>query len=137
MRPEDIKIVKEQPPFLLQIVAAGMTPEPTTIYPYGSIIYNPSGLAIPPDILVHELKHIAQQGNNPKDWWEKYIIYKDFRFNQELEANQEQYKFVCKVLKDRNDQARALLAIARNMAGEVYDLNADLYKIMEKIKCQN
>ena len=134
MRPEDIKIVKEQPPFLLQIVAAGMTPEPTTIYPYGSIIYNPSGLAIPPDILVHELKHIAQQGENPKDWWQRYLRDKDFRLSQELEANREQYKFICKIFKDRNARARALLKIANNLSGAVYGNLISSREAMELIK---
>ena len=134
MSPEDIKVIKENPPFLLKIVSAGMKPEPTTIFPYSPYIYNPSGLDIPQDVMIHEAVHLKQQGENPKEWWEKYIIYKDFRFTQELEANQEQYKFACKVLKDRNQRAKSLLAIARNMSGEVYNLNVSINKIMEMIK---
>jgi len=134
MNPEDIIIRKEQPPFLIQIVSAGMKPELTTIFPFSNIIYNPSGLPIPQDIMIHEVKHIAQQGNNPEAWWKRYITDKQFRFDQELEANQEQYKFVCKVLKDRNQRTRALLTISRNMSGEVYNLNVSINKIMEMIR---
>src|SRR3990167_1931247 len=126
MSPNDIKFINEFPPFFQDIIKAGMKPEPTTIYPFSNVIYNPSGLDIPQDVMIHEAVHIRQQGENPADWWQKYITDKDFRLNQELEANQEQYKFVCKVFKDRNKQARTLLAIARNMSGEVYNLNVSI-----------
>ena len=134
MNPEDIKVIKEQSPFLFRIVSAGMHPQPDTLFPCSPVIYNPSGLPIPQDIMIHEVVHIAQQGNNPTGWWQKYITDKRFRFTQELEANQVQYKFVCKVLKDKNQQARSLLAIAKNMAGEVYNLNISVNKIMEMVK---
>lgn len=130
----NITIVKEQPPFLLQIQLAGMKPEKTTIFPYGMIIYNPSGEPIPPDIWIHEAQHIAQQGKNPQAWWDRYILDKDFRLEQEVEANREQYKFFCKVKKDRNERSRALLAMAKNMAGEVYGNLLTTNKAMELIK---
>ena len=131
-----MKIIEQDPPhpLLLRIITAGMRPQYDTLFPWAPDIYNPSGLAIPPDIMIHEAAHIAQQGNNPEAWWQRYITDKQFRFDQELKANREQYKFVCKVLKDRNDRARALRTIARNMAGEVYALNVTMNKIMEMIR---
>src|SRR3990167_3178814 len=134
MNPEDIKVIKEQSPFLFRIVSAGMHPQPDTLFPCSPVIYNPSGLPIPQDIMIHEVVHIAQQGNNPTGWWQKYITDKDFRLSQELEANREQYKFVCKVLKDRNQRARALIKIANNLAGEVYGNLLTTNKAIELIR---
>ena len=134
MTPEDIKIIKEFPPFIENIIAAGLRPEKTTIFPFGNVIYNPSGKDVPDDIMIHEAVHIAQQGENPADWWERYLKDKGFRLSQELEANREQYKFVCKVLKDRNERNRALIKIAKNMAGDVYNLDLSVNKLMEEIK---
>ena len=134
MKPEDIKIIKAQPPFLLQIVSAVMKPEPTTIFPYGNIIYNPSGLPIPQDIMIHEAVHIAQQGENPAYWWQRYIFDKNFRLSQEIEANREQYKFICKIFKDRNARVRILLKIATNMASEVYGKMISITQAMNLIK---
>ena len=94
MKIEDIKIVKEQPPFLLKIVSAGMRPQFDTIFPWSPNIFNPSGLDIPPDIFIHEVVHIRQQGNNPEAWWQRYLNDSGFRFEQELEAFAGQYNFV-------------------------------------------
>ena len=130
----ELKIIKEQPPFLLQIQLAGMKPERTTIYPFGTTIYNPSGELIPEDIMIHEAVHVAQQGKNPKSWWNKYILDKDFRLSQELEANREQYKFICKITKDREKRNKALVAMAKNMSGEVYNVNISFQEAYQKIK---
>ena len=130
----DIKIINENPPFLLKLITAGMNPQRDTIFPYNPVIYNPSGLDIPADIMIHEAVHIKQQGKNPQAWWDRYILDKGFRLQQELEANQEQYKFICKIKKDRNERARALVAIARNMAGAVYGNMITTNKAIEEIK---
>ena len=130
----EIIIVKEQPPFLLQIELAGMKPERTTIYPYGLTIYNPSGEPIPQDILIHEAQHIAQQGKNPQAWWDKYILDKEFRLEQELEDNREQYKFICKLTKDHEKRNKALAAMARNISGPVYGKLISFMRAYEEIK---
>ncbi len=129
-----IKIIEENPPFLKAILNAGLKPEKTTIFPFGFLIYNPSGLPIPDDIMVHETVHMARQGRDPKNWWVKYLKDKEFRLNEELEANRKQYKFICKIKKDRNERARALVAIARNMAGAVYGNMITTNKAIEEIK---
>ena len=134
MKPEDIKIIKEFPPFIENIIAAGLKPERTTIFPFGNVIYNPSGKDIPDDIMIHEAVHIKQQGENPADWWERYLKDKGFRLSQELEANREQYKFICKIFKDRNARTRALIKIAANMAGEVYGKMINITEAMNLIK---
>ena len=127
-------ILNEQPPNLLQIQMAGMRPQFDTLFPWSPDFYNPSGVDIPADIMIHEAVHIRQQGKNPQAWWDKYILDKGFRLEQELEANKWQYKFICKIKKDRNERARALVAIARNMAGAVYGNMITTNKAIEEIK---
>ncbi len=130
----EITIIKEQPPFLLQIQLAGMKPERTTIFPFGLKIYNPSGELIPQDVMIHEAIHIRQQGKNPKEWWNRYILDKSFRLSQELEANREQYKFICKLTKDREKRNKALIAMARNVSGEVYGKLISFSRAYKEIK---
>lgn len=126
-------IINEQPPFLLQIELAGMKPKEDTIYPFGMTIYNPSGKPIPEDILIHEAVHIGQQGKDPQKWWDRYILDKDFRLSQELEANKEQYKYICKLTKDREKRNQALIAMAKNVSGEVYGGIINFYEAYQKI----
>ena len=116
----NLEIVKDFPPFYGHIINYGMKPREDTIYPFGLRIYNPSGLPIPDDIMIHEAMHIRQQGNDPQAWWEKYLTDKGFRLSQEIEANREQYKFICKAVKDRNKRFKALDAICRNVSSEIY-----------------
>ena len=129
-----VKIIKEWPPFIEDIIAAGLKPASTTVFPYGLTIYNPSGLDIPDDIMIHEAVHIAQQGENPADWWKRYIFDKNFRLSQEIEANREQYKFICKIFKDRNQRVRALDKIAKNMSGEIYGNMISYLEALKAIK---
>ena len=129
-----IKIIEENPPFLKAILNAGLKPEKTTIFPFGFLIYNPSGLPIPDDIMVHETVHMARQGRDPKNWWVKYLKDKEFRLNEELEANRKQYKFICKLTKDREQRSKALMAMAKNISGEVYGKIVSFSKAYEMIK---
>ena len=92
-----MKIVNEKPPIFDKIVKAGMSPSlDSTIFTYGDTIYNPSGRPIPDHLIAHEARHFKQQGNDPAAWWDKYLVDKEFRFEQEAEAYANQYKFLCK-----------------------------------------
>ena len=71
-----MKVLNQKPPnwdFLLSffpITDARFTP----LFPWGDIIYNPTGVEIPEDILFHEEIHAEQQKAfaNPELWWTKY-----------------------------------------------------------------
>jgi len=80
-----MRIVKDYPPnySLLQAV---FPLRPNNLYPWGDILYNPSGLDIPEDIMIHEEVHKRQQEDDPQAWWNKYIQDKRFRLEQELQA---------------------------------------------------
>ena len=107
-----MQIKNEKPPIYDKILQAGMQPSDNVIYAYGNVIYNPSGKNITPDLIVHEKTHCRQQGNDPNDWWDRYLDDGIFRIQQEVEAYANQYNFICKIQKDKNKRNKIL----RNMA---------------------
>lgn len=90
------------------------------VFTYGDILYNPHEGGIPPHLIIHEKTHTKQQGNNPKEWWDRYLIDDKFRFDQEVEAYRNQYKFFKETTKDRNAVAKFLFKIASDLSGEIY-----------------
>lgn len=71
---------------------------------------------IPDDLMVHERTHVLQQINypgGPQAWWERYFEDIYFRFNQEMEAYNNQYKFICQKYKDRNTRAKEMHDLIR------------------------
>lgn len=115
-----MQIKNEKPPILDKILAAGMHPNlESTIFTYGDTIYNPSGRPIPDYLLAHEATHFKQQ-IDPAAWWDQYLKDKEFRFDQEAEAYANQYKFMCKKVKDRNMRFRILYELAGALSGPTY-----------------
>ncbi len=90
-------------------------------FPFGDKLYNPSGEEIPPDILHHEGIHSKQQGDNSMWWWHEYIINRDFRLKQEVEAYAKQYLFVKKLYKNKGVK-EALEEFAENLSSPLYRL---------------
>ena len=126
---KNMDIIKEYPPVFNKILDSGMRPSPYTVYAYGDKIYNPSGMNLPEEILVHEEVHMRQQmeyivvtpKQNPvESWWERFIEDKYFRIAQEVEAYAVQYRFVCKRQKDRNIRNKVVLHYAKTLAGPIY-----------------
>ena len=101
---------------------------------YGDIYYIPGGWVMPSHLVVHELVHTRQQGNNPDSWWDKYLSDVDFRLFQELEAYKEQYKFICKKLKDRNKQNLFLVDFARILSGPTYGNSITQKEAFERLR---
>lgn len=90
------------------------------IWTFRDKIYNPHGIPISNDMLVHEAVHADQQGENPATWWDKYFQNGKFRFAQELAAYRAQYAFASTVIKDRNKLARYVHEMARDLSGSLY-----------------
>lgn len=72
------------------------------------------------DLEVHEAVHSRQQGADPAAWWERYYKDAEFRFEQELEAYREQYKFMQKNTRDRNLLLRMRDRLARDLSSPLY-----------------
>jgi len=118
MQPELIKIT--YPPNYKKIEANFHIGESKPLFSYAPYIYNPFDIFIDPTLYLHEMIHIKQQGDNPSEWWDRYILDKDFRLQQELEANQKQIKLFNEVVKDRNERYRFMTQIAKNMSSILY-----------------
>lgn len=92
-----------------------------TIFTYGDTIYAPMLRGqLPPDIIAHEEIHARQQGEDPEAWWDRYIVDKEFRLNQEVQAYRTQYRFFCRFIKDRGRQFQLLRIIASDLASPLY-----------------
>lgn len=114
-----MKIVKEFPPNI-DLIRNRFTLHKGIVFTFGDTIYNPDDGLIDAPLLFHETTHSVQQGDNPTKWWARYLIDDDFRFVQELEAYQNQYKKYCELNKDRNARARFLNRIATDLSSSMY-----------------
>lgn len=115
-----MKILNEYPPFWQDILDAGMSPANTILATYGDTIYNPSASDIPEHLMMHEKVHSLSQGDDPQKWWNRYLTDPYFRIDEEVEAYREQYKFICKSVKDRNRRAQILSQLATSLASPMY-----------------
>ncbi len=131
-----MKIAIEKPPIWDLVINAGLAPTITTVFAYGDTIYNPSGMFIREDTIVHEKTHCRQQGNNPDAWWERYVQDGYFRINQEVEAYANQYSYICRnLVKDRNQRNIILNDFARHLSGPIYGKmigQGDAYAMISK-----
>lgn len=114
-----MKILEENPPNI-DIIKRHFPIYPQVVYTYGDTLYNPSKAFISDHLMIHEEVHAKQQGNDPDDWWNKYIKDRSFRLDQELEAYRTQYQFICKHIKDRNKRMPFLWGIANTLSSPLY-----------------
>lgn len=110
-----MKVIESLPPQWNEIKT--LNPPENTLFCFGDTLYNPSKIEIPKDVIVHEEVHSKQQERfgSVELWWSKYVLDKNFRFNQELEAYAVEYKWV----KERfpvKAQKEALAEFARNLS---------------------
>lgn len=89
-----MEIIHKYPPNYKEIKSK-LKPTEFTIYCYGDKIFNPSGLNIPEDLIVHESVHFRQQKEiGVERWWSKYLEDDKFRLDQEVEAYREQARYI-------------------------------------------
>jgi len=114
-------IVIGLPPNFEQIKAAFPKAEsPGVLFAHDQIIYNPSGIVIPPALIAHEEVHLNRQRNGgPNSWWDQYLTDNEFRYNEELLAHVAEFK----ALKagDRNASARLLMSTALRLVAPLYN----------------
>lgn len=120
MTPE---IVVSQPPNYEKLLVEFpfIADQPYMLYSWGDKLYNPSGKEIPPEKIVHEMVHGAQQKEVGVEWWwDTYIADKAFRMQEEIPAYQADYKSFCRHHKDRNHRNDYLQFIAVQLSGPLY-----------------
>ena len=90
------------------------------VFAYGDTVYNPFHVVLTPDLIYHEAVHLKQQGMDPEAWYREYLTNATFRFTQELEAYQEQYRFFSRHVKDRELVSHLLSALAEALSSALY-----------------
>jgi len=119
-----VPIIIDKPPVYDRIIQAGMIFNAnSTIFAYNGAIYNPADLDLPQDIIVHEMVHLAQQGDTEESataWWDRYILDVYFRIQQEIEAYGAQYRYAATIVKDRNRRYSLLRKLAESLSGPMY-----------------
>jgi hypothetical protein len=83
-----VKVVNLFPPNYQQINTAFKVRGKPVIFCFGAQIYNPMRINVSPALHAHESVHSAQQGSDPRVWWDRYIADKAFRLEQEIPAHQ-------------------------------------------------
>lgn len=91
-----MKIIKAFPPNFSEIAKVfPVKGKQGILYAFGNKLYNPSGITVPAWIMAHEETHERQQSKGSMDvaqWWHLYLRDSYFRFYEELEAHQVEYK---------------------------------------------
>lgn len=89
---------------------------------YGNIIYNPSRVKIPRELLAHECVHSIQteRVGGPEKWWHEYLNDRGFRFAQELEAHRIEYQDVVAQGYGRKERRRYIMSCAERLSGPLY-----------------
>jgi len=132
-----MQVIKDFPPNYKMVISVfpAVKEMHGTVFTYGDIIYYPyMKRAIPDHLIVHEKTHSRQQGNNPAEWWDKYLADTNFRLDQELEAYQKQYAYYVAKNHNLKDRAWFLEAIAGDLSGAMYGNLITKLDAMELIK---
>ena len=105
------------------------------IISWGDTVY--SKCNIPPDFIIHEQTHLKRQKFSKIYglwWWWRYIRNQEFRLNEELVAYQNQWKFIQKTIKDRNQRSVMLDKLANALSGKIYGNIIDVYHARKMIQ---
>jgi hypothetical protein len=95
--------------------------EEGVLFCYDGVIYNPSGIFVPRQIVAHEEVHEKQQKDiGVERWWERYIDWPEFRFHQELEAHIVEFHDFKSCFKNRGMRRDYLATIAKRLSGPLY-----------------
>lgn len=115
-----MKIIEDFPPnyTLIQTVFSNCE-KYKALFCYGDTIYNPFKVKVTPDLEVHEQTHSKRQGNNPDEWWMKYLSNPQFRLEEEIIAYGTQYALARKVAhRKMSDWVKE--KCAQSLSGELY-----------------
>lgn len=117
----DFPVIHDRPPIFGEIVKViPRAADPGVVFAYHPAVYVPSGRALPPQLVAHERVHLEQQAGDPAGWWKRYLEDPEFRFEQEMQAHQAEYRAYCELHADRNERAVYLSMISRRLASPLY-----------------
>jgi len=129
-----MEVLVAYPPNIKEIEAVFDLTGKKPFFAYGRKLYNPFNSPVDVMLMAHETTHQAQQGSDPKSWWDRYLSDNDFRLSQEIEAYQAQYKALIRNKKDGNKIARYVHQMACDLAGPLYGNLVTYSEAMNLIK---
>jgi hypothetical protein len=127
-----VNIVVADPPLIEEIDAAFHVKGKPIFFAWGDRIYNPAGVKIPPELLVHENVHCMRQKlhgctvaaavpleTRVELWWRRYLADPKFRLDEELPAHVAEYWHIARNV-NRSRRRAALSKIAKRLSGALY-----------------
>lgn len=119
-------IVSGRPPNFLKLVAAfPAAKKSSTIFTYAPDIYVSGKPELSPALNVHEHVHLVRQQSytgGPEAWWDRYIVDRIFRLEEELVAHIAEYQHLIE-FGSRDERRKALKVVARRLSSTLYNLN--------------
>lgn len=118
-----MNIIKGPPPNFSQILKAlPKANTPGTIFAYYPNVYVLGHSNISDALKAHESVHFKQQKNIGVDkWWDQYLVDKNFRFDQELQAHIAEYKYILEH-GARAERRQAMKTIVNRLSSPLYSL---------------
>ena len=115
-------VLHEPPPLFDEIVGRfKLQLGAEIIFAWGQVIYNPTNVDIPPQLIAHEEKHGQRQHGNPEGWWRRYLVDDMFRLEEEVHAHIAEYQHLIGPDSIRNQRRSALKETAKRLAAPLYD----------------
>lgn len=148
LKQPQIKPIRELPKFVQMMVADmweknGLKPEDVEknrdiVVTYHDAIYTANPM--PTDLFVHESVHFVRQGGGEnelaaKDWCLRYCDDPEFRYEEELLAYREQYRFI-KSKANRPVAFEHAKRLARDLSGPMYGNLCSFSKALAEITKQ-
>lgn len=116
----DVYFSKEKPPVYDECVKRfGVNWKRGVIFTYGNTIH--CRYTISEQKIAHELTHVTQQKIiGTETWWQRYFNDVDFRLSQELEAYENEVRWVRSNIINRRLQQQTLEEIVFDLSGSMY-----------------
>lgn len=119
-----LRIIHQRPPNFEQIAAAfpHVLTAKGVMFCYGTALYLPDGGSPSPSLMEHERVHSERQLLRPTidHWWADYIADEKYRFDEELAAHREEWRYVHDHEVSKYNRKQHLRAIARRLSGPLY-----------------
>lgn len=115
-----MRIIRAEPPNIDAIDAIFKVRGKPVIFSWDGAIYNPHGIRVTPELLIHEKVHSDRQFGKPEAWWDRYLSDKSFRLDEELHAHRAEFRFLRSRAFKPGKIARELAGVAARLAGPLY-----------------
>lgn len=114
-----MKISQEKPPNWDKLVELFGVEWGTVVVTWGDTCH--CGVRITDDTMWHEMVHQRQQREiGIEEWWRRFYVDTQFRYEQELEAYREQYQWMREREPDRNKISVYGMRLASYLSGKMY-----------------